>query len=201
MKEWCSFRRRQWEETRSIDPEYPCCTFRGSITAFRARSGEVLWKTYIVDKPERSGQTAAGTPTFGPSGAGVWSRPTVDAARGLLYITTGDNYSHPATTTSDAIMALDLKTGRAVWSRQMTSADVYNSACGAKAVNCPANNGPDYDFGSSPILVHTANGHDLLVAGQKSGIVYAVDPEQQGKLCGRPGSGRVALTAACNGTW
>lgn len=171
-----------WEETRSIDPEYPCCTFRGSITAFRARTGEVVWKTYLVDKPARTGQTAAGTPTFGPSGAGVWSRPTVDAGRGLLYITTGDNYSHPATTTSDAVMALDLKTGRIVWSRQMTSADVYNSACGAKAVNCPANNGPDYDFGSSPILAHMADGRDVLVAGQKSGMVYAVDPGQQGKL-------------------
>ena len=170
-----------WEETRSLDPEYPCCTFRGSITALRARNGEVLWKTYLVDKPKRTGQTAAGTPTFGPSGAGVWSRPTVDAARGLLYITTGDNYSHPATSTSDAVMALDIKTGRIVWSHQLTSADVYNSACGAKAVNCPAGNGPDYDFGSSPILVHTVNGHDVLVAGQKSGIVYAFDADSQGK--------------------
>lgn len=171
-----------WEETRSLDPEYPCCTFRGSITAFRARNGEVLWKTYLVDKPKRTGQTAAGTPTFGPSGAGVWSRPTVDAARGLLYITTGDNYSHPATSTSDAVMALDIKTGHIVWSHQMTSADVYNSACGAKAVNCPADNGPDFDFGSSAILIHVPNGHDLLVAGQKSGMVYAFDPDQQGKL-------------------
>ena len=107
----------------------------------------------MVDPPKRTGQTPAGTPTFGPSGAGVWSRPTVDAARGRLYITTGDNYSHPATTTSDAVMALDIKTGHIVWSRQMTPSDVYNSACGAKAVNCPANNGPDYDFGSSAILV------------------------------------------------
>ncbi len=171
-----------WEETRSIDPAYPCCTFRGSITAFRARDGEVLWKTYLVDPPKRTGQTAAGTATFGPSGAGVWSRPTVDGARGLLYITTGDNYSHPATATSDAVMALDIKTGRIVWSQQMTPADVYNSACGAKAVNCPANSGPDYDFGSSAILVRTIAGHDILVAGQKSGVVYAFDPEQKGKL-------------------
>ncbi|HEX5280538.1 MAG TPA: PQQ-binding-like beta-propeller repeat protein [Micropepsaceae bacterium] len=171
-----------WEETRSLDPEYPCCTFRGSITAFRVRTGEQLWKTYLVDKPKRTGQTAAGTPTFGPSGAGVWSRPTVDAVRGLLYIASGDNYSHPATSTSDAVIALDIKTGHIVWSRQMTPADVYNSACGAKAVNCPSDNGPDFDFGSSPILIHAANGRDLLAAGQKSGMVYALDPDQHGKL-------------------
>ena len=171
-----------WEETRSIDPAYPCCTFRGSITAFRAGDGAVVWKTSLVDMPKRTGQTAAGTPTFGPSGAGVWSRPTVDAARGRLYITTGDNYSHPATTTSDAIMALDLKSGRILWSRQMTPEDVYNSACGAKAVNCPANNGPDYDFGSSAILARSIGGKEILVAGQKSGVVYALDPDDNGKL-------------------
>ncbi len=179
-----------WEETRSIDPEYPCCTFRGSITAMRASDGAVLWKTYLVDQPKRTGKTAAGTPTFGPSGAGVWSRPTVDPARGLLYVTTGDNYSHPATTTSDAVMALNVKTGQIVWSHQMTPADVYNSACGAKAVNCPANNGPDYDFGSSAVLVRTMAGKDILLAGQKSGVVYAFDPDQDGKLLWQTRVGR-----------
>jgi polyvinyl alcohol dehydrogenase (cytochrome) len=171
-----------WEETRSIDPGYPCCTFRGSITAMRARDGQVVWKTFLVDTPKQTGKTAIGTPTFGPSGAGVWSRPTVDAARGLLYITTGDNYSHPATATSDAIAALDIKTGRIAWSQQTTPKDVYNSSCGAKGANCPEEAGPDYDFGSSAILVKTAAGKDVLVAGQKSGVIYAVDPDSKGKL-------------------
>ena len=128
-----------WEETRSIDPAYVCCTFRGSITAVRVRDGSVVWKTYLVDAPKKTGTTAVGTDTFGPSGAGVWSAPTVDAARGVLYVTTGDNYSHPATATSDAVMALDLKTGRIVWSRQTTPGDVYNSACGGRGANCPPN--------------------------------------------------------------
>ncbi|HXJ01745.1 MAG TPA: PQQ-binding-like beta-propeller repeat protein, partial [Micropepsaceae bacterium] len=119
-----------WEETRSIDPGYQCCTFRGSITAMRAKDGAVVWKTFLVDAAKKTGMTSAGTPTFGPSGAGVWSRPTVDAGRGLLYITTGDNYSHPATATSDAVMALDLKTGKIQWSQQTTPSDVYNSSCG-----------------------------------------------------------------------
>jgi polyvinyl alcohol dehydrogenase (cytochrome) len=171
-----------WEETRSIDPAYPCCTFRGSVTAVRVRDGSVVWKTYMVDTPKKTGATTIGTPTFGPSGAGVWSTPTVDAARGVLYITTGDNYSHPATDTSDAIMALDLKTGHIVWSQQTTPNDVYNSSCGGRGTNCPAESGPDYDFGGSAMLVRTPDGRDVLVAGQKSGVVYALDPANKGKL-------------------
>ncbi len=171
-----------WEETRSIDPNYVCCTFRGSITAMRVRDGQVVWKAYLVDAPKQTGKTAAGTATFGPSGAGVWSRPTVDAKRGLLYITTGDNYSHPATATSDAIIALDIKTGKIVWSQQTSPKDVYNSSCGTKGANCPDEAGPDYDFGSSAILTRTAAGKDVLVAGQKSGVVFALDPDQKGKL-------------------
>ena len=171
-----------WEETRSIDPGYKCCSFRGSITAVRVRDGSVVWKTYLVDQPVKTGTTAAGTDTFGPSGAGVWSAPTVDAARGVLYVTTGDNYSYPATATSDAVMALDLQTGRIVWTRQTTPNDVYNSACGGRGANCPANNGPDFDFGSSALLVKTAGGRDVLVAGQKSGVVYGLDPADGGRI-------------------
>lgn len=171
-----------WEETRSIDPAYKCCTFRGSITAVRVRDGTVVWKTYLVDPPAKTGTTAAGTDTFGPSGAGVWSAPTVDAARGVLYVTTGDNYSYPATATSDAVMALDLKTGRIVWSRQTTPNDVYNSACGGRGANCPPNNGPDFDFGSSALLVKAPGGRDVVVAGQKSGVVYGLDPADGGRI-------------------
>jgi polyvinyl alcohol dehydrogenase (cytochrome) len=171
-----------WEETRSIDPAYRCCTFRGSITAVRVRDGAVLWKTYLVDPSVKTGTTAAGTETWGPSGAGVWSAPTVDGARGVLYITTGDNYSHPATATSDAVMALELKTGRVVWSQQTLPNDVYNSACGGRGANCPANNGPDFDFGSSALLVRTPGGRDVLVAGQKSGVVYGLDPADRGRI-------------------
>jgi polyvinyl alcohol dehydrogenase (cytochrome) len=171
-----------WEETRSIDPGYPCCTFRGSVTAVRVRDGSVVWKTYLVDVPNRTGQTAVGTATFGPSGAGVWSTPTIDQPRGVLYITSGDNYSHPATVTSDAILALDLKTGAIAWSQQTTPNDVYNSSCGTRGANCPEDAGPDFDYGSSAMLVRAANGRDVLIAGQKSGVVYALDPANKGRL-------------------
>jgi polyvinyl alcohol dehydrogenase (cytochrome) len=171
-----------WEETRSLDPSYPCCTFRGSVTALRLEDGTVVWKTYMVDAPKKTGTTAAGTDTFGPSGAGVWSAPTIDAARGVLYVTTGDNYSHPATPTSDAVVALDLRTGRIVWSKQTTPNDVYNSSCGTESPNCPQNNGPDHDFGASAMLLPGRGGRDVLVAGQKSGVVNALDPADAGKM-------------------
>jgi polyvinyl alcohol dehydrogenase (cytochrome) len=171
-----------WEETRSVDLQYPCCTFRGSVTAVNVRDGSIAWKTFLVDPPKRTGQTKIGTPTFGPSGAGVWSTPTVDQRRGVLYITTGDNYSHPANDLSDAFIALDLNTGKVVWSQQTFPKDVYNSSCGQKTANCPDESGPDYDYGASAMLVHTIAGRDVLVAGQKSGVVFGLDPDAKGKI-------------------
>jgi polyvinyl alcohol dehydrogenase (cytochrome) len=99
----------------------------------------------------------------------------------LLYVTTGDNYSFPSTATSDAVVALELATGRIVWSQQTLPNDVYNSSCGSRGANCPEDSGPDHDFGSSAILVRGAKGHDVLLAGQKSGVVYAFDPAKGGK--------------------
>jgi len=179
-----------WEETRAIDPQYRCCTFRGSVTALRVTDGTVVWKTYLVDPPVKTGVTKAGVDQLGPSGAGVWSAPTVDAKRGVLYITSGDNYSYPATKTSDAVLALDLKSGRIVWSQQTTANDVYNSACGGGGVNCPPSNGPDHDFGSSALLLTLPSGRDMLFAGQKSGMVYALDPDQQGMIVWQTRVGR-----------
>ncbi len=116
-----------WEETRSADANYPCCTFRGSVVALRIRDGKQLWKTWMTDVPVERGKNSRGTPIFGPSGVGIWSAPTIDAKRGLLYVGTGDNYSEPATDTSDAVIALDLATGRifgpANSPRKMSSTD------------------------------------------------------------------------------
>ena len=171
-----------WEETRSLDATYPCCTFRGSVVALRIRDGQQVWKTHLVPEPKRTGQTKLGTPQFGPSGAGVWGSPTLDAKRGVLYIATGDNYSSPATPLSDAIVALEITTGRVVWSRQTTPGDAYNSSCGTDKKNCPQENGPDHDFGSSVILTQLPDGRDILLAGQKSGMVYALDPGKKGEI-------------------
>jgi len=171
-----------WEETRSTDPKYECCTFRGSLTALRVRDGSLIWKSYMIDPPKKIGVNSSGTPQWAPSGAGIWSAPTLDTKRGLIYVTTGDNYSLPASSTSDAVAALDIKTGRMVWSQQMLPGDAWTAACMSGGPNCPADSGPDFDFGSSALLVHLANGKDILTAGQKSGVVFALDPDQKGKI-------------------
>jgi polyvinyl alcohol dehydrogenase (cytochrome) len=160
-----------WEENRAISADYACCTFRGSVIGLRVRDGGVEWRTYTVDVPKQIGKL------WGPSGAPVWSTPTLDVGRGLLYVTTGDNYSPPATATSDAVMALDLKSGKIAWSRQLTMGDIFSGGCSNQGIQC----GPDFDFGSSAILVHYVN-RDLLLAGQKSGVVYALDPARKGEI-------------------
>jgi polyvinyl alcohol dehydrogenase (cytochrome) len=165
-----------WEETRAGDPDYACCTFRGSVVALRIADGKQLWKTWMTGVPVENGKSPRGTANFGPSGVGVWSTPTLDARRRLLYIATGDNYSTPSTNTSDAVIALDMATGNIVWSRQILPDDVYSGACGRGSC------GPDFDFGSSPILTHTPDGRELLLAGQKSGIVWALDPAKKGEI-------------------
>ena len=174
-----------WEESRSFNTDYPCCSFRGSVSALRVRDGSQVWKTYTIPRAaERTGKTAAGAEIWGPSGVGIWSSPTLDVKRRRLYVTTGNNYTRPATLTSDAVMALDLDTGRIAWSKQLMPDDVYNSACSTspKGASCPEGSGPDYDFGSPAMLVGTTGGRELLIAGQKSGIVWALDPARDGEI-------------------
>jgi polyvinyl alcohol dehydrogenase (cytochrome) len=167
-----------WEETRASNPEYPCCTFRGSVTALRAKDGAQVWKTYTIrEQPEKAKGTSGNVGSWGPSGAGVWATPTIDTKRGLLYVATGDNFSSPPTDMSDAVLALDVKTGRIVWSRQVTPGDVFSGACNGG--QCP---GPDFDFGSSVLTEKLPNGRDILLAGQKSGVVFALDPDRKGEI-------------------
>lgn len=166
-----------WEETRSGAPDYECCTFRGSVLALRIRDGRQQWRAWMTAPPTARGRSARGTMAYGPSGAGIWSRPTVDGARGLLYVGTGDNYSAPTTATSDAVVALDLRDGHQVWARQLFAGDIFNEICHARNT-C----GPDADIGDSPILIRTPAGRELLLVGQKNGIVWALDPARSGAI-------------------
>jgi polyvinyl alcohol dehydrogenase (cytochrome) len=173
------------EVLSAYNPDYACCTFRGGVTALDASDGSRAWRWYAVDKPVRhkNGETA-------PSGAPVWGTPTVDPARGLLYVGTGENYSSPANGHSDAIIALELATGRRRWVMQATPGDAWNAACGtAQSANCPAEDGPDFDFGAPPVLVKAGGGRDMLLAGQKSGEIFGLDPES-GRVVWRRRAGR-----------
>jgi len=172
------------EEAAASAPDYQCCRFRGSVVALDGATGKQIWRTYTIsEEAHPTAKNKSGTQLWGPSGASIWSSPTIDVKRNVLYVTTGDNYSHPSTATSDAFLAMDLASGKLLWSRQLTASDVWNTACRmADKSNCPETSGPDFDFGASPILVTLSNGRQALVAGQKSGVVYAVDPDASGEV-------------------
>ncbi len=172
------------EGTGAEMPTAECCTFRGSVVALDGATGKQIWKTYtVVEVPKPTTKTKSGIQRWGPSGAGVWSTPTIDEKRDAIYVATGDNYSDPPTPTSDAVLALERATGKILWSRQMTVGDAYTVDCDrAVKTNCPDSSGPDADFGQPPILVSLPNGNRALVLGQKSGVAHAIDPDRQGEV-------------------
>jgi len=169
------------DEVFAIQPTFERCRFRGSLVALEAATGKQVWKTFTIDeeaKPTTKNQK--GAQLWGPSGAPTWTTPAVDEKLKALYVTTSDNYSKPATKNSDAFMALDLKTGKILWTRQMTPGDAWTSACRLPdKTNCPDDTAPDWDFASSPILVTLVSGKRALIAGQKSGVVHAPGSRQQ----------------------
>jgi polyvinyl alcohol dehydrogenase (cytochrome) len=167
------------EELAGADPRYPCCTFRGSVAALDASTGNQIWKTHTIgETPRPTTKNKVGTQMFGPSGGAAWTSPTLDAARKTIYIGTGDSYSDPAAPTTDAIMALDLDSGAIKWVSQLTQGDAWNLACGGvDTANCPAIGGPDHDFASPPMLVTLPSGERRLVVGQKSGVVHGLDAD------------------------
>src|SRR5262245_46639091 len=172
------------EEIGAVPPDYQCCRFRGSLIALNAGTGDQIWRTYtITEEAKPTKKNKAGTQLWGPSGAPIWTSPAIDPQRNVIYVTTGDNYSDPPSANSDAFLAIDRDTGKILWSRQMTANDAYTSACRMPdKSNCPDVNGPDVDFASAPILVTLANGRRALVAGQKSGVVHALDPDRDGAV-------------------
>jgi polyvinyl alcohol dehydrogenase (cytochrome) len=181
-----------FEEVSGASPRYECCSFRGSIVALDAATGKVLWQSYTIPQPPAPvRKNALDVQLWGPSGAPIWSSPTLDPDRHMVYATTGDSYSDPAAETSDAFLGIRMESGELAWSRQMTEGDAYTVACGgADRTNCPEAKGPDLDFGSSPVLVNLPDGRRVLIAGQKSGMVHAIDPDRQGAILWQQRVGR-----------
>ncbi len=176
------------EVVSAIDPNYMCCTFRGGLIALNTSNGDERWKMHTVPEPKKTGYNSNRISSWGPSGAPVWSTPTIDLERGLIYIGVGQNYSHPATELSDAIIAIGIESGRVVWHKQTLSGDVWNAACVTNRINCPGEYGPDYDIGASIILIE--GDKDMLIAGQKSGMVFAMDPDDNGSIIWQKRVGR-----------
>ena len=190
------------EESQVGDPRYPCCSFRGSLVSLDAKTGKRLWKTYTVAKKAvPTTKNSVGTQLYGPAGGAIWNTPTIDTKRNVLYVGTGNNFAPPATALSDSLLALDLDSGRIRWSRQITENDIWNGSCRApnrEAAVCPDKGAPDFDFTGSSFLVDLISsppvwndpctwnlqrsGCQLIVVGNKTGIIFAFDPDARGKI-------------------
>lgn len=182
-------------EEAAADGTYECCTFRGSLIAYDAPTGKRAWQTFFVDEPQRRGKNPNGFTIWAPSGVALWNTPAIDARRGVLYIATGDNYSVPTTELSDAVVAVDLATGRIKWAHQALAGDAWTASCVLPdRGNCPQDEGPDYDFGAAAILATSSKGRQYVLAGQKSGWVYALDPDS-GELVWKTKVGRGGIMA------
>lgn len=168
------------EEALGGNPNYPCCSFRGSVIAYDAGTGEQQWQSFTIAEaavPIR--KTSIGTQLWGPAGAAVWSAPTIDPERGRIYVSTSNGYTYPALNTTDAVMALDLASGKRLWTRQLTPNDAYVIGCGpnSRSETCPQQTGPDFAVGTSPILRSLPGGRRILAVGQKSGLAWGLDPD------------------------
>lgn len=170
------------EELTAGDPDYPCCTFRGSVNAIDAITGKTIWKGYAITEEPHESKPGESHGKFNPAGAAIWDSPTIDTKLGRVYVGTGDAYVDPAADGTDAIIAFDLATGNRLWAQQKTPNDVFNFGCvGPQHINCPPQPGPDVDFGSSPILAEIGHGHRVLLAGQKTGVMFGLNPDDGGR--------------------
>lgn len=172
------------EEGLAADPNYACCTFRGAVAALDPATGEIRWKKHVIEQvPSEQPAGPNGRKMLGPNGGAIWSAPTIDPKLPMIYVATGDNYSQPATATSDAIMAISRQDGAIAWTYQGLAGDAWNVACTLPdKSNCPDDEGPDHDMGSSPILVELGHGKRALLGGQKTGVMHAIDPDNGGAV-------------------
>ena len=172
-----------FEEGSGSNDNYECCTFRGSVVAYDATTGKQAWQTFVIDAPKPTKKNSKGTQLYAPSGNAIWSSPTIDVKRKVVYVATGNEYSGEGGSNSDAVIAMDLDTGKIQWASQVTPKDVYVVGCTPQRENCPeGDDGPDFDCGNSPILRDLPGGKSIIVIGQKSGVAWGLDPDAKGKI-------------------
>ena len=188
------------EEFASGHRDYPCCTSRGSVVALDANTGKQIWKAWVVaDEPKPFKTQTNGVVLYKPAGGAVWNSPTIDPVRQAVYFGTGDATTGPAPKTTDGVMAVDIKSGKLLWSYQAHENDVFMGGCTTgpnRSEACPSPMGPDLDIGNSPILKALPNGKRVLMTGTKTGEVFGLDPDNNGALLyrvpGVPGAGPTA---------
>jgi polyvinyl alcohol dehydrogenase (cytochrome) len=178
---------------RGADPKHECCEGHGAVVALDAATGQKLWTAHTMEDAKYTGKVSAtGIKQRGPSGAPIWSTPSVDVKRGLVYSGTGQATSLPATDTSDAVLAIDLASGELKWTFQALARDVWHLGCqfdpSKSGPNCPSGQDSvlkDYDFGAGVVIGKRRDGRDILIAGQKSGDLWGLDPDARGKVLWR----------------
>jgi len=159
-----------------------------------------LWKAWNIDEPRPRAKSASGVQMFGPAGGSIWSAPSIDVKRGVVYAATGNAYADPPQKLTNAVVAYDMKTGAVRWAHQSTPGDSWAMGCQAKNPDnpaCPETLGPDFDFSATPVLAR-AGKRDLIVIPQKSGVAYALDPEKGGALVWET---RFAQGSGLGGQW
>ena len=171
-----------FEEGSGSNDRYGCCTFRGSVVAYDAATGKKLWQTFTVGEPKPTKKNKMGTQLYAPSGVAIWASPTIDVKRKVLYVATGNEYSGEGGPNSDAVIAMELETGKIAWASQVTPKDVYVVGCNPQRENCEGYEGPDFDFGNSPILRDLPGNKSIIVLGQKSGMAWGLDPDKKGAV-------------------
>ena len=167
------------------DEKYECCKTHGAVLALNSIDGKNVWTTHMMEDAKPVRDRGDGKMLWGPSGAPVWNSPSIDAKRGVLYIGTGEATSAPAAPNTDAILAISLRDGKIRWSFQATENDIFLSGCMNKrdGLNCPKEGHfRDVDFGASTIIAQRSNGKDVILAGQKSGTLWALDPDAAGRV-------------------
>jgi polyvinyl alcohol dehydrogenase (cytochrome) len=171
----------QYELASAASDAYVCCKARGGITAIDAKTGKKIWAQATMPEAKPLKDRGDGQFIWGPSGAPIWNSASLDVKRNRLYVGTGEANSGPAHPNTDALMSFDLDTGKILWSHQATSDDVYNSGCFPGRETNKNCSGPtvyrDVDFGASTILATAPNGKDLVLGGQKSGSMWAMNPD------------------------
>jgi polyvinyl alcohol dehydrogenase (cytochrome) len=169
------------EEVNSANPNYSCCTFRGSIVAIDIASGRVLWKSYtVLEEAQPTHKSSAGVQEFGPAGAAISSSATIDPKRGVLYVGTGGSTTGVEQSLTDSIAAFDLSDGKLRWVKQLIVQGRVASS----------------GFTSAPILRTLVSGNDIILAGQMSGVVYGLDPDHGGAVLWQSQIGMTAPVVA-----
>ena len=183
------------QEVLNLSKRYSCCTFRGSVVALDPKTGQEIWKTYTIEQePKYLGKTKNGRNRYGPSGVPVWSGLTIDEKRKLVYVPTGNQFTEPVVKESDAVIALDMTTGKRRWVKslaplQMGGQDIYHLGCESwvdeERSTCSPENPKgqgDRDLGAPVALVKRPGGKDILLAGTKDGMFYGLDPDDDGRI-------------------